>query len=140
LFETFVAAHNGRQPRTIYTDQDAAMGKAVHVVFTEPYHGLCTFHIMQNAVKHLSPVKGNEKDEVEAVYENEAEDKIEGEDEESRILRDFSACMYSYEDKEEFQEAFDIMRTKVHRRCPSECCMMPFTIWQIEQLALRNVV
>jgi zinc finger SWIM domain-containing protein 3 len=61
-------------------------------------------------------VKGNEKDEVEAEDENEAEDKIEGEDEESRILRDFSACMYSYEDKEEFQEAFDIMRTKVHKQ------------------------
>jgi zinc finger SWIM domain-containing protein 3 len=25
LFETFLAAHNGRQPRTIYTDQDEAM-------------------------------------------------------------------------------------------------------------------
>ena len=27
LFETFLAAHNGKQPRTIYTDQDAAMAK-----------------------------------------------------------------------------------------------------------------
>jgi zinc finger SWIM domain-containing protein 3 len=27
LFRTFLAAHIGRQPRTIYTDQDAAMGK-----------------------------------------------------------------------------------------------------------------
>ena len=63
IFETFLAAHNGRQPRTIYTDQDAAMGKAIGKVFTESYHGLCTFHIMQNAVKHLSPLKGEEKDE-----------------------------------------------------------------------------
>ena len=46
LFETFLAAHNGRQPRTIFTDQDAAMGKAVKKVFTESYHRLCTFHIM----------------------------------------------------------------------------------------------
>jgi zinc finger SWIM domain-containing protein 3 len=48
LFETFLAAHNGRQPRAIYTDQDAAMGKAIDAVFTEAYHGLCTFHIMIN--------------------------------------------------------------------------------------------
>ena len=58
LFQTFIAAHNGKQPRTIFTDKDAAMGKAILKVFTESYHGLCTFHIMQNAVKHLSPVKG----------------------------------------------------------------------------------
>ena len=31
LFQTFIAAHNGKQPRTIFTDQDAAMGKAILV-------------------------------------------------------------------------------------------------------------
>jgi zinc finger SWIM domain-containing protein 3 len=46
LFGSFLATHNGRHPRTIYTDQDAAMGKAVDVVFIEAYHGLCTIHIM----------------------------------------------------------------------------------------------
>jgi len=30
------------------------MGKAVKEVFLEAWHGLCTFHIMQNAVKHLA--------------------------------------------------------------------------------------
>ena len=34
LFETFLAAHNGKQSRTIYTDQDATMGKAIKIVFT----------------------------------------------------------------------------------------------------------
>jgi zinc finger SWIM domain-containing protein 3 len=29
LFETFLKAHNGKQPKIIYTDQDFAMGKAV---------------------------------------------------------------------------------------------------------------
>ncbi|XP_008670011.3 protein FAR1-RELATED SEQUENCE 5 [Zea mays] len=72
------------------------MGKAIPNVFTESYHGLCTFHIMQNVVKHLSPVKGQEK--------------------ESHILSDFSACMYRYEDKIEFEEAFDSMRSKVHKQ------------------------
>ena len=60
---TFLAAHNGRQPRTIYADQDAAMGGPIEKVFTESYHGLCTFHIMQNAVKHLTQV--GVEDEVE---------------------------------------------------------------------------
>jgi len=92
--------------KTIYTDQDAAMGKAIKNVFTESYHGLCTFHIMQNTVKHLSAAKGEDEDE----------DEGEEEDEESHILSDFSACMYGYEDKEAFEEAFDIMRTKVHKQ------------------------
>jgi zinc finger SWIM domain-containing protein 3 len=33
LFETFLKAHNGKQPKTMYTNQDAAMGKAVKEVF-----------------------------------------------------------------------------------------------------------
>jgi zinc finger SWIM domain-containing protein 3 len=65
---------------------------------------------MQNVVKHLSTIKG--EDEVES----KNEDKFKKEDEESHILSDFSACMYGYEDKAVFQEAFDIMRTKVHKQ------------------------
>ncbi|WVZ64184.1 LOW QUALITY PROTEIN: hypothetical protein U9M48_013746 [Paspalum notatum var. saurae] len=115
------AAHNEKQPRTIFTDQDAAMAKAILKVFTESYHGLCTFHIMQNAVKHLSPVKRkkkdkgteNDEDECEENDEGTKEDECEEKDEESHILSDFSACMYGYENKETFQEAFDSMRSKV---------------------------
>ena len=118
LFETFLATHNEKQPRTIYTDQDAAMGKAIGKVFTESYHGLYTFHIMQNAAKHLSPLKSEEKDEEKEKYEGKEEDerKDEEEEEESHILTDFTECMYGYEDKEEFQEAFDNMRLKVHKQ------------------------
>jgi zinc finger SWIM domain-containing protein 3 len=46
LFETFLKAHNGKQAKTIYTNQDAAMGKDVKEVFLEAWHGLCTFDIM----------------------------------------------------------------------------------------------
>uniref|UniRef100_A0ACD5TVT3 Uncharacterized protein n=1 Tax=Avena sativa TaxID=4498 RepID=A0ACD5TVT3_AVESA len=110
LFETFLATHNGRQPRTIYTDQDVAMGKAIGEVFTESYHGLCTFHIMQNAIKHLCPLKGEEKDG------GNDEGKGEDEEEESHIITGFSECMYGYEDKEEFKEAFDNIRLKAHKQ------------------------
>jgi zinc finger SWIM domain-containing protein 3 len=63
LFETFVKAHNGQQPKTFYIDQDAAMGKAVAEVFTGAWHGLCTFHIMQNAIKHLHEEDSEEENE-----------------------------------------------------------------------------
>jgi hypothetical protein len=46
LFQSFLKAHNGQQQKTIYTDQDVAMGKAIVEVFSEAWHGLCIFHIM----------------------------------------------------------------------------------------------
>ena len=42
--------------------------------------------------------------------------KDEVEDEESHILTDFSACMYSIEDKAAFEEACNIMRSKVDNK------------------------
>jgi zinc finger SWIM domain-containing protein 3 len=101
LFQTFLSAHNGKQPRTIFTDQDTAMGKAVREVFVEAWHGLCTFHIMQNAIKHLSNGKNDDDDK---------------EKEEPHILSEFSACMYNIEDKGAFAEAFDIIRSKVDKK------------------------
>ena len=103
MFATFLAAQNGKQPTTIYTDQDAAMGKAIKIVFTESYHELCIFHIMQNVVKHLAPMKGTEKEECEEKDEGQEED--EGEDE-SHILYDFSACMFGHQDEASFEEGF----------------------------------
>ena len=108
LFQTFLKAHNRKQPKTIYTDQDYAMGKAVKEVFLEAWHGLCTFHIMQNAVKHLaeneessvSPkniVEGSKKK-----TRSSAKNVDEGSQEEPSILVDFSACMYEYEDEATF--------------------------------------
>ncbi|KAL6609544.1 hypothetical protein ACP70R_039513 [Stipagrostis hirtigluma subsp. patula] len=94
LFDTFLSVHNQKQPRTIYTDQDIAMGKAIELLFPEAWHGLCTFHIMQNAVKHLSNHSNKE----------------------SNLLADFSACMYEYEDKVTFEEAFEATRAKVQKQ------------------------
>ena len=75
------------------------MGKAVHEVFNSAWHGLFIWHISQNAVKHLS-----------SQIEQEPEDE-----EESSILSDFSSCMYQYEQKVDFEEAFDTMRLKVRK-------------------------
>ena len=38
LFETFLAAMGGRQPKSIFTNQDQAMANAIKVVFPESRH------------------------------------------------------------------------------------------------------
>ena len=126
LFETFLKSHNGQQPKTFYTDQDAAMGKAVSQVFTETWHGLCTFHIMQNAVKHLHE-EDNEEENKENRKEKSQEKKKEKkrkkkkeekkeENGETSVLSDFSACMFEYEDIAEFEQKFKLMRQKVSKQ------------------------
>jgi len=109
LFETFLKAHNGNQPKTIYTNQDAAMGKAVMEVFSEAWHGLCTFHIMQNVVKHLSEADDEESS-------TSPKQTTEDNEKESSILADFSACMFEYEDEETFEQAFNAIRAKASKQ------------------------
>ncbi|XP_062158768.1 protein FAR1-RELATED SEQUENCE 5-like [Alnus glutinosa] len=85
LFESFLDAYASKKPQSIFTDQDAAMAKALVEVMPETWHGLCTWHIMQNGIKHLG---------------NFMKDG-------SHFLRDFKACMFEYEDVAEFQNAWD---------------------------------
>ena len=73
------------------------MGKAVAAVFAEAWHGLCTFHIMQNAIKHLHEEKNEEK------KEEKKREKRKEKNEDTSILSDFSACMFEYEDMAEFE-------------------------------------
>jgi hypothetical protein len=63
------------------------MAKAVKEVFLETWHGLCTFHIMRNVVKHLSEA-GDEESSTSPKQTTEENDK------EPSILADFSACMF----------------------------------------------
>jgi zinc finger SWIM domain-containing protein 3 len=56
LFETFLTAMGGKQPSTIFTDQDAAMAGAIAYVLPNTSHQLCLWHIYLNASKHLSHV------------------------------------------------------------------------------------
>jgi zinc finger SWIM domain-containing protein 3 len=83
--------------------------KAVKKVFLEAWHSLCTFHIMQNAVKHLA-----EADDKESCTPPKR--KAEDSKEEPSILTCFSACMYEYEDEVTFQEAFNVMRIKANKQ------------------------
>ncbi|EOA19148.1 hypothetical protein CARUB_v10007820mg [Capsella rubella] len=50
------AAMSGKQPKTILTDESAAMSNAIVKVFPEIKHRLCVWNIYQNAAKKLSHV------------------------------------------------------------------------------------
>ncbi|XP_059658565.1 protein FAR1-RELATED SEQUENCE 5-like [Cornus florida] len=53
LFNTFLKTMSGKTPKTILTDQDAAMAKALVQVMPGTKHHLCTWHLMQNAQKQV---------------------------------------------------------------------------------------
>lgn len=53
LLETFLEAHNRKKPQTIFTDQDQTMAEVLHEVLPETSHGLCTWHLMRDGVRHL---------------------------------------------------------------------------------------
>ncbi|XP_026433286.1 protein FAR1-RELATED SEQUENCE 5-like isoform X1 [Papaver somniferum] len=84
LFDTFAKTMSGKKPKTIFTDQDAAMDKALASQWPESCHRLCIWHIYQNAAKHLSHVFQEFKD----------------------FTDDFTNCVYDYEDEEEFVNAW----------------------------------
>lgn len=54
LFNTFVTCMQGKAPKTIFTDQDAAMALAIRKSLPNTYHALCSWHILENAKKNLS--------------------------------------------------------------------------------------
>ncbi|KAL6563674.1 hypothetical protein OROGR_002633 [Orobanche gracilis] len=90
LFATFEEAMNGRKPETIFTDQDAAMAKALEEVWHGTYHRLCIWHIYQNAAKNLSYIFNKFSDFVQV----------------------FKNCIYSHEVEEDFLKAWDNMLVK----------------------------
>ncbi|KAG8374901.1 hypothetical protein BUALT_Bualt10G0043800 [Buddleja alternifolia] len=87
LFDTFARAMSGKKPMTMLTDQDAAMAKALAEKWPDTCHRLCIWHIYQNAAIHLSSVF--------ARFAN--------------FAKDFSSCIYDYEEEEEFITAWNEM-------------------------------
>ncbi|XP_042483618.1 protein FAR1-RELATED SEQUENCE 5-like [Macadamia integrifolia] len=84
LFEVFAEAHGGKKPITIFTDQDAAMTIALTDMWPQTWHGLCTWHLMQNGIKHLG---------------NMMKDG-------SGFLKDIKKCIYQYDEEEQFDRAW----------------------------------
>lgn len=81
---------SGKQPRTILTDQSAAMAKAISEVFPETHHRLCVWHIYQNAAKNLSHVFHISK----------------------QFAYDFGKCVYDHENEEKWLLAWNDMLQK----------------------------
>nr|XP_011468393.1 PREDICTED: protein FAR1-RELATED SEQUENCE 5-like [Fragaria vesca subsp. vesca] len=90
LFETFLDAMFGKSPKTIFTDQDAAMAKAISVVMPDTYHRLCIWHIMQNAMKKVNHVFRSR----------------------TRVHKVLSKFIDSYEEEYEFLAVWDAMLTE----------------------------
>ncbi|XP_023633375.1 protein FAR1-RELATED SEQUENCE 5 [Capsella rubella] len=90
LFETFLGAMSGKQPKTILTDQCAAMANAIMKVFPETKQRLCVWHIYQNAAKKLSHIfHGVEQ-----------------------FAMDLSKCVYDHEEEEDWLFAWSDMLKK----------------------------
>ncbi|XP_010495230.1 PREDICTED: protein FAR1-RELATED SEQUENCE 5-like [Camelina sativa] len=90
LFETFLGAMSGKQPKTILTDQSAAMANAIEKVFSETKHRLCVWHIYQNAAKKLSHVFHGP----------------------GQFATDFGNCVYDHEEEEDWLLAWSNMLEK----------------------------
>jgi zinc finger SWIM domain-containing protein 3 len=129
LFETFLSAHNQKHPKKNFTDQAAAMGNAIDKVFVDTIHGLCYWHMGQNAVKHLSSFEEEEKPE-DVLHSDPGQknddEQMEGalpsddpsqkkDDAATTILKEYKRCMYLYDKEEKFEEVFKSMQSKVKK-------------------------
>lgn len=56
LFKIYLQMMSGKAPKPIFVDQGAAMAKAILQVVPSIYHKFCTWHIMQNALKHVNSI------------------------------------------------------------------------------------
>jgi transposase-like protein len=91
VFTKFLEAHGGKKPITLFIDQDSVMGAALEKIMPEIRHELCVWHIGQNYQKYLSR------------YNNDG----------MNITREFSACMFKYEEENEFKDAFNKLMEKL---------------------------
>ncbi|KAA8518263.1 hypothetical protein F0562_015854 [Nyssa sinensis] len=94
LFRTFIAAMSGQKPKSVLTDQDATIIKAVDLVLPETCHRICVWHIYQNALIHLSHA-------FTAL---------------GSFAKDFTSCIYDREDEEDFIRAWKEMLGKYNLR------------------------
>ncbi|KAG0487167.1 hypothetical protein HPP92_009262 [Vanilla planifolia] len=87
LFETFKAAMNEKQPKTIMTDRSALIAEAIAETWPGTFHRHCVWHVYQNALEQLSQAFHGSK----------------------TLATDFCRCIFDYEDEEEFLVAWRAM-------------------------------
>ncbi|XP_051197985.1 protein FAR1-RELATED SEQUENCE 9 isoform X2 [Lolium perenne] len=59
LFKSFLEAMGNRHPRTIFTNQDQLMSKAIEEVFPNTCHRIAHWHIQKNAASRLGSLNGS---------------------------------------------------------------------------------
>ncbi|XP_007224311.2 protein FAR1-RELATED SEQUENCE 5 [Prunus persica] len=87
LFKVFLQANEGKEPKTIFTDQAQSIAAAIIEVFPNCHHRLCLWHIYQNAAKNL----GHVFSEFQA------------------FAKDFKSCVYDPEIVEEFESSWEAL-------------------------------
>ncbi|XP_039137519.1 protein FAR1-RELATED SEQUENCE 5-like [Dioscorea cayenensis subsp. rotundata] len=60
VFQAWLKCMLEKYPKTIITDQDLAMGKAIANVFPNSSHRLCSWHIGRNSMKYLVDLKSKD--------------------------------------------------------------------------------
>ena len=95
VFQTFVETMNGKKPKIIMTDQDAAMKKAIADFMPDVIHRLCIWHIMKNILEKCGSFmsqkhrEGMEKKLNELVYDSLS--VLEFESGWQQMLKDYDA-------------------------------------------------
>ncbi|KAL5211835.1 hypothetical protein ABZP36_022682 [Zizania latifolia] len=59
LFKSFLEAMGNRHPRSIFTNQDQVMSKAIEEVFPNTCHRISRWHIQKNAASRLGALNGS---------------------------------------------------------------------------------
>jgi MULE transposase domain len=62
VFDTFLKYHNNKKPKIIFTNQDEIMEITIANMMLDVSHSLCTWHISENATKHLISHNDDEMD------------------------------------------------------------------------------
>jgi zinc finger SWIM domain-containing protein 3 len=77
LLEALLEAMHQRHPKSLITDGDAAMGRAIEIVMPNADHRLCSWHIEQNMLKRLRGSKQKRKDFRKFIYHAMEVDEFE---------------------------------------------------------------
>ncbi|XP_060971432.1 protein FAR1-RELATED SEQUENCE 5-like isoform X1 [Cannabis sativa] len=90
FLRTFLEIMSGKTPKTIHTDQDAAIIEAIQSVLPETNHCVCVWQMYENAVKNLS----------RAVKDAQS------------FANDLKSCIYDSKDEEDFVHTWETMLEK----------------------------
>ena len=89
LFESFLESMGNTQPKTMFTNENEAMSKAIESVFTKTCHRLSTGHIIKDARRNLANQFAN-----------------------LEFMKYLNKCFYECHDETEFQVSWDDMINK----------------------------